>query len=56
MIRGGNSDKEDTSRTKKRRRKREPWRGRREKAAWRRQRDKEGQDEGREGKASLNIS
>lgn len=33
MIRGGNSDKEDTSRTKKRRRKRELKRGRREKAA-----------------------
>ena len=44
MIRGGNSDKEDTSGTKERRRKREPWRGRREKAAWRMTK---GQGEGR---------
>lgn len=49
MIRGGNSDKEDTSGTKERRRKREPWRGRREKAAWRMAKGQGGgrKDEGR---------
>lgn len=57
MMRGGNSDKEDTSRTKeRRRRKREPRRGRREKAAWRRAKGLGGAGRRAEGKASLNIS